>query len=293
MIFISTGGRRNQTAATTALEYYRHDLYDVELSGGAYSPTCESDLKALPKDLRLQVHNYFPPPASPFVFNLASSDTHTAALSLAQVRTGMQTAVLVGRPIYSFHAGFRIDPKVSELGERLICREMTDRAQALDIFTERVFLLAEEARRAGVTLLVENNVLNEVNLATYGQDPLLLTQPDEIASFMVKAPSNVGLLLDVAHLKVSARALGFDLVNAHERLKPWIRGYHLSDNDGSADTNEPVTEKSWFWDDLVRGLDYYSLEVYRIPICDLVAQKSMVMTKLFAEQPKSTLELKH
>lgn len=288
MIFVSTGGRRDQTAATTALEYYRRGIRDVELSGGAYSQSYESDLKALPEGVRLQVHNYFPPPAKPFVFNLASADKETAALSLAQVRKAMRLAVSLGRPIYSFHAGFRIDPKVSELGEKLACRQMMDRARALDVFTERVAVLAKEARHAGVTLLVENNVLNAANLAIHGEDPLLLTQPDEIDSFMVNAPSNVGLLLDVAHLKVSAQALGFDLVNAHAQLKRWIRGYHLSDNDGSADSNEPVTHASWFWDHLVRGLDYYTLEVYRTSVQDLVAQQEMVRAKLAAEQSKSS-----
>ena len=50
---------------------------------------------------------------------------------------------------------------------------------------------------------------------------------------------------------------------AHEKLKRWVKAYHLSDNDGSADTNHPVTENSWFWKHIVRGLNYYSLEVYR------------------------------
>lgn len=272
MIFVSTGGERHQKASETALQYFDHGIHCVELSGGAYSPTCEADLAALPGGMHLQVHNYFPPPELPFVFNLASTDSEIARRSVAHVRNAIHVAVMLRRPIYSFHAGFRINPAVSELGARLGRHSLLARDVALDVFGERVAALAEEARREGVTLLVENNVINKPNLETYGEDPLLLTNPDEIASFMERAPSNVGLLIDVAHLKVSANTRSFDMVVAHEKLKRWVKGYHLSDNAGAADTNDPVSEESWFWDHLVRGLDYYTLEVYRQPISKLVEQ---------------------
>lgn len=280
MIFVSTGGQRLKTAADTALEYYHHGITGVELSGGAFSTTYEIDLLALPKELVLQVHNYFPPPAEPFVFNLASRDTEIGERSVRHVQTAMRLAVLLRRPVFSFHAGFRINPKVANLGKTLGRYSLLKRDIALEQFGERVSMLAEEARREGVTLLVENNVLNMANLSTYGEDPLLLTQPDEISAFMAGMPSNVGLLLDVAHLKVSAKSLGFDPTHAHEIVKDWIRGYHLSDNDGTADSNECVTTDSWFWEILIPDLDYYSLEVYQTPTPGLVEQNSLVAAKL-------------
>lgn len=157
---------------------------------------------------------------------------------------------------------------------------MSDRATAFHQFADKVLLLAEEARREGVTLLVENNVLSAVNMAAFGEDPLLLTHPDEIAAFMGGMPEHVGLLLDVAHLKVSAQTLGFDPVAAHAQVKPWIRGYHLSDNDGRSDSNQPVTADSWFWQVIEPGLDYYSLEVYRMSPAELVGQYEFVKTSL-------------
>ena len=192
----------------------------------------------------------------------------------------MRLAITMGRPVYSFHAGFRINPVVSELGGAIKRRELSDRSAALNQFGEKMLLLAEEARREGVTLLVENNVLSAANMATFGEDPLLLTHPDEIAAFMRGMPAHVGLLLDVAHLKVSARTLGFDLLAAHAHVKPWIRGYHLSDNDGLEDSNHSVTADSWFWDVIDPGLDYYSLEIYRMPSADLVRQHDFVKTSL-------------
>jgi len=280
MIYISTGGIRHQSAATSARSFYDHGIKAVELSGGSFSPTYETDLKSLAGDMVLQVHNYFPPPEKPFVFNLASADSEILQCSISHVRSAMRLALALNRPVYSFHAGFRISPKVSDLGQTLGKYSLLDRNTALFQFGERVIQLAEEAKREGVLLLIENNVSTKANLETYCEDPLLLTHPDEIAEFMKEMPSNVKFLLDVAHLKVSSKTLGFDLVEAHEKVKPWIRGYHLSDNDGNVDSNDPVKESSWFWPALNPQLDYYTLEIYRASVLELVEQLNLVGQKI-------------
>jgi sugar phosphate isomerase/epimerase len=196
----------------------------------------------------------------------------------------MRLALALERPVYSFHAGFRINPRVAELGQTISRHLLCDRDRALKQFGEKVLMVAEEARREGVKLLIENNVLNKVNLTIYGEDPLLLTHPDEIVMFMDEMPSNVRLLIDVAHLKVSAQTLDYDLVEAHDKVRPWINAYHLSDNDGTADTNEVVTTDSWFWNLIEPGLNYYSLEVYRLPTAELVNQYEFVKAKLAEKQ---------
>lgn len=280
MLFISTGGLYNKPAATSALKLYEYGINSIELSGGSYSITYKTDLLSLSENINFQVHNYFPPPKIPFVFNLASSDPVILERSISHVRTATRLAISLGRPVYSFHAGFRINPSVNELGRALKRRELCERETALNRFGESVLMLAEEARQEGVDLLIENNVLNSTNLGAYGEDPLLLTHPDEIEYFMNMMPENVGLLLDVAHLKVTAGALGFDLKSAHNKLKPLVKGYHLSDNDGMFDSNEVVTETSWFWQDLARDLNYYTLEVYRVSYEELVDQYDLVMKKL-------------
>ncbi len=284
MIYISTGGVKDQIASKTALYFYDNGIRNIELSGGSFSDSYEADLKSLPADLRLQVHNYFPPCADPFVLNLSSIDPRIEKLSSNHIRKAMRLCLSIERPIYSFHAGFRIDPHVRELGQKLSKFPMMERGQALAVFSERVDALSNEARSLGVTLLIENNVINSHNLEVYGEDPLLLTHPDEIARFMSNAPSNVGFLLDVAHLKVSARSLGFDLSMAHEQLKPWIGAYHLSDNDGISDSNEPVDEESWFWSSLKRDVEFYTLEVYDTSPADLLLQHDLVQKKLSTAQ---------
>lgn len=279
-IFISTGGVINQPAIDTAKQFYHHEIRAVELSGGVFLDNQVDEIISLSNDYKFQIHNYFPPPKIPFVFNLATSDRVLLKRSMEHVRSAMKLSVAVGRPVYSFHAGFRINPKISELGMPLSESILRDYHSAFEQFVDSVLILAEEAKMQGVTLLIENNVLSKVNLERFSENPLLLTTPDEICSFMDRMPGNVGLLLDLAHLKVSGKSLGFDLVEAHEALRKWIKGYHLSDNDGTEDSNLPISEDSWFWEVINPTLDYYSLEVYRVEIDELVNQYHLVKNKL-------------
>jgi len=252
----------------------------VELSGGRYTPTLREELGQVGAGAVFQIHNYFPPPREPLVLNLGSLDQAVAGASLEHMREAIRWAVALGRPVYSFHAGFLVDPKLAELGRKIAARPLFDRGESLRRFVDRVGTLALEAEREGVSLLVENNVVAPANFAEFGRDPLLLTGPDEAAYIMENTPDNVGLLVDVAHLKVSAQTLDFDPLNFLERCDRWIRGYHLSDNDGSCDSNDPVAADSWFWPHLKRDLESYTLEVYRRSPAELAAQQRLVQGML-------------
>lgn len=280
MVFVSTGGARDKSGVDTSAEYLENGICDVELSGGMYQPNQLSRLKALASGINFQIHNYFPPPKEPFVLNLASFDEVIAATSYQHVITAMNWAVELGRPVYSFHAGFLIDPHVKELGKSIQKRELNDRAKALEVFGEKIMSLSEIARQQGVSLLIENNVLSANNLQNFNGDPMLFSRPEEMTQFMCKMPDNVGLLLDVAHLKVSAKSLGFSPVEAHNQVRKYIKGYHLSDNDGLSDSNQAVTDKSWFWEVIQSGLDYYSLEVYKTAPDELFKQRELVVSGL-------------
>ncbi len=282
MIFLSTGGFRHQAASVTALNFFSSGINGVELSGGSFSETCQKDILGLSKKMALQLHNYFPPPEVPFVMNVASADDLVTKQSLLHIQNAILMTASLGLGTYSFHAGFRINPNVSELGSNLSRYTLLNRYSALSLFGERVLSLAEFARKHGVNLLIENNVINAKNLTVYGEDPLLFTEPDEINTFMSGMPSNVRLLLDVAHLKVSSFALGFDLLEAHQVLRKWIGGYHLSDNDGMFDSNQCIHDGSWFWEVLNPNLECYTLEVYGEPISVLVEQYKYLTQKILA-----------
>jgi sugar phosphate isomerase/epimerase len=281
MIYISTGGYKNQAAISMARKFYEHGILNTELSGGIYIDNVSGQLKELPSDLGLQIHNYFPPPKIPFVLNLASDDDCVAKLSYEHVRNSMQLCSDAGLSHYSFHAGFRLDLKVDELGKKILMNKLVDRSISLKLFIDRIFLLSKEAERLGVKILVENNVLTMHNFNQFNDNPLLLVEPDEIQYFFSLAPSNVRLLLDVAHLKVSSVTLGFDMIKAHNSLFNEIEGYHLSDNNGLIDSNHKLTQDSWFWSHINKKLNYYTLEIYNASIPDIIGQYKLASNKLF------------
>ena len=119
MIYVSTGGRCSHTAFETAKDFLDHGITSIELSGGIYSASYKKDLLSLSNKATFQVHNYFPPPLVPFVFNLASQNSDILKQSMGHARKAMELVSDLGGRVYSFHAGFRFDPKVSDLGKSL------------------------------------------------------------------------------------------------------------------------------------------------------------------------------
>lgn len=264
MIFVSTGGFKEQSAYDSAKQLIESGIVEIELSGGLFSATLLDDLKTLQSGCNFQVHNYFPPAEKPFVFNLASQNRAIRDMSVAHVRTAIRWAAELNHKRYSFHAGYLLDPDPQELGKRITRRMLFDRQDGLRVFLEEVNRLARVAEKEGIELLIENNVLSAGNYREFGADPFLAATPREAQYVMRETPGNVNLLVDVAHLKVSAQTLGFDPKEMFELCEPWIQAYHLSDNDGTSDSNESIRENSWFWPYLKKDLDYYSLEIYGV-----------------------------
>jgi sugar phosphate isomerase/epimerase len=279
MIFVSTGGQ-SCSAAEAVEEFQTAGLVAIECSAGAWAVDLRERLRGASEGVALRLHNYFPPPQVPFVLNLGSLDDEVGRRSLEQAHTALEWSKELGSPVYSVHAGFRLDPSPTELGGMIRHRVLPDRDEVMDCFLERVHTLARGAEQLGIRLLLENNVVSQVNLQAQGEDAFLMTTPLECEEVMHRTPDNVGLLLDVAHLKVSANSLGYDPVEMFERCNDWVGAYHLSENDGESDTNEPVRKDSWFWPHLRSDTDYLSLEVYRVPTETLIEQVDLVKQQL-------------
>jgi sugar phosphate isomerase/epimerase len=130
-------------------------------------------------------------------------------------------------------------------------------------------------------LLLENNVLSPMNA---GKVQLLGVTPEEIETLFDRIDRpNVGLLLDVGHLKVSAVTLGFDMVAAAARLAPLVRCFHLSDNDGTEDSNQVIAADAWFWKPLRGALDmqpHWVLEAYNLPLQTVVEQLALIEARI-------------
>ena len=280
MIYVSTGGISNKPACETSVNLLKHGINNIELSGGQFSPDTLKKLKILKSKISFQVHNYFPPPEIPFVFNLASLNPETSSKSLDHALTAIKWAVELDTSIYSFHSGFLLDPHVNELGKRIGKRSLYDRNKAMSHFIKNINYLTEEANKEGVSLLIENNVLSHENYKEYGCDPFLMSTPEECAYVMKNTSHNVNMLIDVAHLKVSSNTLSYDAVDMLNACEPWIRAYHLSDNNGLSDSNDTFDDTAWFWPYLKHDLDYYSIEVYNESMKGLKKLIDIVNNKL-------------
>ena len=280
MIYVSTGGYKKLPAWKTSSDFIDYGILNIELSGGLYDEEMLIKLKKLKSKAKFQIHNYFPPPKIPFVFNLASLDKETLNLSMEHARKAIRWSVELERPVYSFHAGFLIDFKVKELGTTVKKRKINDHKKARLSFIDNVNSLANYAAKQGVSLLIENNVLTEKTFKEFNCNPLLMADDKDYLTVMENTPDNVGLLIDVAHLKVSAQALKFDKIEFLNKSKLWVRGFHLSDNDGTKDSNEMINDNAWFWPVVKKKLDYYSIEVYNVDYKTLNQQKIEVEKKI-------------
>ena len=265
-IYVSTGGFKNKKATDVYKLLKSNGIKKVEFSGGKYIKNFENKL-GLYKNY-VQFHNYFPPPKDSFVFNLSSNDKAITKKSINLVKKNILLSKKIGAKFYSFHAGFRVDPKPKELGKKIKKTVMISKKNAEQLFTRRLKKLATFSKKNKIKLLIENNVVSKKNLKSFNGNPFLLSKPNEIKIFFkkIKKIKNVGFLLDVAHLKVSSRTLKFDLDRAHKKLKNLIDGYHLSDNNGKIDSNKVFTANSWFWRGINKKSSFYTIEVYNQPI---------------------------
>ncbi|NOX66214.1 MAG: sugar phosphate isomerase/epimerase [Chlorobi bacterium] len=253
---------------------------DIELSGGTFEPDIIEKLKPYKEIINFRLHNYFPPPEIPFVFNLASLDDYVAKTSIAHVKNSIRSSVILNSTVFAFHAGFLLDPKPEELGKRIKSREIFNKSDSMKYFIDRVNELAIFSEKEGVNLLIENNVISIGNFNEFNKDVLLMTNPEDCKYVMEHTPDTVNMLLDVAHLKVSAQTLDFDRGNMFRECWKWIKGYHLSDNDGTSDSNNCISTDSWFWEHLNKECNYITIEIYNEQLNTIKQQLEIVKQQI-------------
>lgn len=263
MVMISTGGF-NQFSLVAAANYLiENGFSEIELSGCKWSEKSFQELSKIDLNkIKLQPHNYFSSKKKPFVLNLASSNKTVIKESIEHCKFAIELSSKFGSKYFSVHAGFLIDPEVSELGKKISIKKINNRSEGKQNFIKNIKELVSFAAKYNVRLLIENNVLNIDNLKQFGENPFLMVTPDECLEVMTELNKTVGLLVDVAHLKVSANSLKYEPSQLLKVCDKFIEAYHLSDNDGKYDENKTITEDSWFWNYLKNDVEYISLEVY-------------------------------
>ncbi len=277
-VFVSSGFYKNENSNDILKVFIKKKINTVELSGGnCINQNQIDEIKSLnTKKTKVRIHNYFPPPKSKFVINLASRNKRIVKKSLDQLKKSIILSKELNNKYFSFHAGFRFDPKPKQLGKKFNKIFLNNKRKSERIFFKNVIKLNFFAKKNNVKLLIENNVINKKNLKTFKGNPLLLTNPVDIINFYKKLPKSVGFLLDVGHLKVSSVSENFDLKDGIIKLNKITNGYHLSDNNGLEDQNKNFTMNAWFIKYLKKNLSYYTLEIYQTNLNKIYKTKSIL-----------------
>jgi sugar phosphate isomerase/epimerase len=242
----------------------REGFKRIELSGGTEPyPGLKGDLFELQErfDLSYLCHNYFPPPSEPFVLNIASLDQQVRQKSIDHIKGALDLTKELGGDRFAFHAGFLLDIPAYLVGRPLEELPLFDEKASYQAFCDGCSELKEYGE--GLALYVENNVITPANRRRFGKDPFFLTRASDHE--LLYEITGLPVLLDSGHLKVSCRALGLGFGSEFERLKERTDYFHISDNEGSEDSNGPLLRDSPMFE-LLKGLDpmgkVFTLEVY-------------------------------
>jgi len=245
-IYVSTNCLFNYRLEKTLLQYSQAKINKIELSSCPDIAKPDNICKlVLQYPFNYLVHNYFPPPLKPFVFNLASKNPEIAQRSLELAKKAVQLCKKIGSPFYSFHSGFLYDAEVS-LEEKTktfkpINKTLYRKETALKNFFKNLIILQKIAKQNKVWLLIENNVCPPV----LKNKLLFFDEKDFLWIFSHKEIDQVGILLDTGHLKVSAKTYGFSMSTVIQKLKDKIVALHLHDNNALADLHGKIKAGSW------------------------------------------------
>jgi sugar phosphate isomerase/epimerase len=243
--YVSTSCLPTESNVFAILEAYARDgLTRIELGSRTDYVQDMSARRFRQYQASFIVHHYFPPPKQPLVVNLASQNADILQRSKDHIKKSLAFCHDLGCGLYSFHAGFRADPDARFVfpGPEHVCSY----DMAFHTFIESVREIDEYARQKGVRIAVENNVLARHNVMN-GQNPyLLLCTADEFQGLWDAIRSaNVGLLLDLGHLKVSSHWLGFDRDEFVSRMRDRVFAVHLHENNGLEDQHLRLDKESW------------------------------------------------
>jgi len=192
----------------------------------------------------LMVHHYFPPPKEPLILNLASQDATILAKSKKQIKRSIDFCHSLGINLFTFHAGFRVDPDENfrfDQGQPIAPYE-----KAFATFVDSIVDINSYAQERGIRTAVEHNVLSEYNVVNGHNPYLLLCEAEEFEKLWERIPSNnVGILLDLGHLKVTSHWLGFDKYEFIDKVKNRVFAIHVHENNGTVDEHRKLDETSW------------------------------------------------
>jgi len=242
MIYASTSCLKNPQNIIKVLdEYEKADIENVEL-GSVHNYFQTKKLKKY--DFNFIIHGYFPPPKTSFNFNLASQKKTIREKSIKLVKNAINVCANIDAPIFTFHAGFTVDP--TKLGVKFSKNGIVDKDTAIETFIKSSHKILDYAKSRGIKLGMELNVVQKFNLDNEENKLLLFADYDETKRFLKEFKKNeIGLLLDLGHTSVTSHWLKFDKNKFVEKIKKSVLVVHASNNNGLQDQHKQLTKNCW------------------------------------------------
>lgn len=261
-IYVSTSCLKDTRDLENILETYKsYGIRNVELGSGLeYVEDFEAILRRY-SDLNFIVHNYFPPAKEPFVMNLAARDEGIRRRSIEVCKSALDLCGKLGYPLYTFHPGFRVEGTL-DIGFELSDQGLVPYEAAFNKFCDSVGEIDAHARRPGIRIALEN--------LEHKNDAYMMTAPWEFDKFLDLFP-NVGVLLDLGHLKIAAKRRGFEEEEFLKCVRDAIVEIHVHDNDGVGDMHRTLSDNRRL--ELLRdiGCNTVSLEYRDLTIEDILS----------------------
>ena len=277
LIFVSSGGTKLDTLDFIDL-CSLNEVHNIELSSGTLIESEEIIKHVKQKKITLQPHNYFPPQKNRYIINLAKKSICNDKEFKSILDSQIKIAKKFKRQYLHFHAGYCLDLKAKDLGSEKLKSRILNRSECKDNLYENSDYIVSILKKHELSLLIENNVLNQGVFSQMKANPFLCCDPEEILDIFINKIPETGLLLDLAHLKVSSHTLKFDFFSAVKSLVPITKAVHISDNNGQRDSNEAFDEDS----DVLKALNFFgnlnfiTIEVYDDNIETLKKQINLV-----------------
>lgn len=246
MIYVSSSCLEKKYISDVIVTLAESGIRNIELSGGTdYYPEIRQDLVRLKEiyDLNYACHAYFPPPKEHFVINLASCNDKIYQASMKHYLDCMELLKEIGCSVLSIHAGFFVEIRKEEIGGRASTRIIYDEAESYERFCSAYKLIEKQCQDSGIRLYLENNVFSKENYEAFGGNNYLM-MTDYASIQEMKKRMDFNLLLDLAHLHVSAHTLGLDYQEECRQLSPAVKWLHMCENQGMIDEHRPLQENS-------------------------------------------------
>jgi len=210
--------------------YGRAGIKNIELGSSHEHIKDVHSLLSQYRGMDFTVHNYFPPARDPFIMNIAAQDNIIRDRSLEVCRAAIDLCSYLGASIYSFHPGFRVHGTLD--GSFDLYGSVVPYEKAFEVLAESIESILSYAREHRVAVAIEN--------LEHRNDAYMMTGPREFEELLDVFPE-LHVLLDLGHLKIASRRLGFTVDDFISCVREHVVGIHLHENDGVSDLHlEPL-----------------------------------------------------